>query len=342
MIATISKTSLLIVFFVLYCFLPSSDVYGQKVPPSDKKSGISGTWDGVLTQVGNGSFVFQMEIVQNGTRITGTSRIQKFGNADKGGSEYYAVLEIKGTFVNNVLEFQETSFRKNVPQPGYRWCQKQGRLNYVESETLSRLDGEWTEQQCSPGSITLTRQNGLICDDPDLRDSFDASEAEYHSYQIFNLICSPSDNKKCTRQNVYNTMLKANKYIAPTKKSYDNVSVKDCAEFDVIVPGKMSNIVKAVTSPEIFSVSNYTTKDHYLYPGKIQRTVYADKNGNIYVFTLGRGIGNARWANEFFSGWLWGRADDRLKEKIKKDGNPVNFYTDKVNEILKNPLKKKN
>ncbi|MEO8392424.1 MAG: hypothetical protein ABI700_05465 [Chloroflexota bacterium] len=116
---------------------------------------FSGTWEGTLSQDAGGlapAYDYIMEIVQLDNEISGTATIQ----IPAGG--YAGQLQFSGTVSGNTLSFQDTKvITSTIPAENSFWCLKRGQLK-LSGDTLSGL---WSADNCSPGTITLSRQSGV-------------------------------------------------------------------------------------------------------------------------------------------------------------------------------------
>lgn len=75
--------------------------------------------------------------------------------------------------------------------------------------------------------------------------------------------------------------------------------------------------VRVSVEEKNFSVTNYTRKNHALYPGKVSRTI-VEKDGAIYVVTEGEGTGNFKDLNESKAPSVWLPVDKQLRAAVQQ------------------------
>jgi outer membrane protein OmpA-like peptidoglycan-associated protein len=128
---------------------------------------IEGNWTGVLHQDKTDrtpftEYKFSMMLHENSGQVSGTSTLITGPN--------FGVLDLKGTFSNNSLTFQEDRLEKEKHTTNFSWCLKSGTLKLTNTGTQLKLEGEWTgfvmngsvKSACSPGKITLIKEQGLF------------------------------------------------------------------------------------------------------------------------------------------------------------------------------------
>ncbi len=94
---------------------------------------VSGHWDGELYQLSK-IFSYSLDLTQTGSDVRGISKIS-FG-------QYYAIMDLTGSFSNGVLSFTETGIREHFDQPGRYFILKTANLNYEETPN-EVLEGNW-------------------------------------------------------------------------------------------------------------------------------------------------------------------------------------------------------
>jgi hypothetical protein len=108
---------------------------------------LTGAWSGTVTQTGKpGSFLYAIDMVQDGQKVTGTATSS---NADGTGS---AKFEVGGTFDGKQLVLQEV---RQLEPENAKWCLKHIRLQYAEKQGVMTLEGTWEAQGCKPGTMKL-------------------------------------------------------------------------------------------------------------------------------------------------------------------------------------------
>jgi len=120
-----------------------------------ESANINGMWTGKMIQPlgpqGQSGYDMEINLVQNDSIVTGTSKIFISG------TEFYAIMQLEGKFKSDSLYFEEVSFLENKPRPNLFWCLKKGIL-YLNRGNKS-LNGEWSNNNCLPGTINLTKRN---------------------------------------------------------------------------------------------------------------------------------------------------------------------------------------
>ena len=115
---------------------------------------ISGIWQGVQKEDGTVRYwPYSFALTQSGSQISGYSR------QVAGGTNAYSRQQIEGTFVNNILKFDETKFLDQINPPGGYWCLANGvELKYDPIE--EKLSGTYQADNCGdsgPGSFEMYR-----------------------------------------------------------------------------------------------------------------------------------------------------------------------------------------
>lgn len=144
-----TKTFGAYVIFIIMCCLPFQ-LFGQD---------MTGEWNGMLKQETGGVaqiYYFSMNLKHQGKNITGTSKISLTTNP-----QLYAVMELRGTFQHDILQFEETKIKTQAPNSNIKWCIKKGRLKFTIKKDGFCVDGTWggkTEQGvCPPGTLTICK-----------------------------------------------------------------------------------------------------------------------------------------------------------------------------------------
>jgi hypothetical protein len=97
---------------------------------------ISGHWAGTLSQYPGGLqrlYPFQMDLLQLGNTVTGTSRID-------GDNGIFAVIQLTGTVEGNTFRFSESSIVAQRIVTGF-WCLKNGTLFFSSGPSGDALIG---------------------------------------------------------------------------------------------------------------------------------------------------------------------------------------------------------
>lgn len=121
---------------------------------------MSGEWNGVLRQSTGGaasSYYFTLNLKQNGNVITGTSKV---AFVDK--PNFYAIMELKGKFKDDVLIFQETKIIEQKVFEDLAWCRKKAKLNFTMKKDGFCIEGTWSGKDpngafCAPGTIKVCK-----------------------------------------------------------------------------------------------------------------------------------------------------------------------------------------
>lgn len=121
---------------------------------------MSGEWNGVLRQSAGGaasSYYFTLNLKHNGSVITGTSKV---AFVDK--PQYYAIMQLKGKFKDDVLTFEETKIIEQKTYDGLEWCRKKAKLDFTIKKDGFCIDGTWSGKApngdfCAPGMIKVCK-----------------------------------------------------------------------------------------------------------------------------------------------------------------------------------------
>jgi hypothetical protein len=121
---------------------------------------MSGEWNGILRQSEGGaasSYYFTLNLIQKGTVITGVSKV---AFAEK--PEYFAIMEVQGTFENDVLTISETKIKSEKIYDGLEWCLKNAKLKFTIQKDGFCAEGTWSGKTpsgtyCVPGSIKMCK-----------------------------------------------------------------------------------------------------------------------------------------------------------------------------------------
>ena len=154
-----------------------------------------------------------------------------------------------------------------------------------------------------------------MCDDLDIVTEYDEQDKNYHKYSVPKLMLCETNKPKCTKAFVFDIMLKNTSFVAPTA---DQSPVVDCKE-SIVDYLTVQGTIKTKVNRAEFSATNYTTKQHDLYPGKVERKII-DLNGKIYITTYGEGTGGFAklHGNETNAAILWSSIDGKLQQAVKE------------------------
>jgi hypothetical protein len=113
---------------------------------TDAATPFSGSWVGTVQQGTSKTFDYQMDLVQRGTSVSGTTRISTASS--------YGVLSVSGSVAGSSLTFTEGAVYEQQITSGSRWCLKQGTLTLSSANTRV-LAGPWTASGCQAGTIQV-------------------------------------------------------------------------------------------------------------------------------------------------------------------------------------------
>jgi len=134
-------------------FSSPSNVASVFIPMID----VTGIWSGLLTQETGApatKYLYKMFLSQQGTTVSGTSRIEWFDDP-----RYYGVMQLEGVIDGYNFRFRETNILEENPPPGVWWCVKEGTLTFTPGANMDSLSGPWEAPGCLPGEIYLEREN---------------------------------------------------------------------------------------------------------------------------------------------------------------------------------------
>ncbi|MFK7949559.1 MAG: hypothetical protein AB8G11_18350 [Saprospiraceae bacterium] len=142
----------IIYFIIILCL---STLY-QNTSAQD----MSGEWNGVLRQSTGGaasSYYLTLNLKQKGSVITGTSKVSF---VDK--PNFYAIMELKGKFKNDILIFEETKIIEQKTFEDLAWCRKKAKLNFTMKKDGFCIEGTWSGKDpngdfCAPGTIKVCK-----------------------------------------------------------------------------------------------------------------------------------------------------------------------------------------
>ena len=200
-----------------------------------------------------------------------------------------------------------TSWCGQTTQPGYWvWVEP----NWHIWENLAVAEQPETSGTNSPQQESAQQP----CNDNQLPIDFDTSSYWYHSYEVENEICA-IDPSNCTKSFVFEKMISQVQFIAPTSET---TPVENCRITNLDIPyiPAGDDPIRTVVNHGQYSITNYTRKDHALYPGRVTRTVL-ERNGKVFVSTFGEGIGIFPGWNESLAPDLWTEVDNRLVEAMR-------------------------
>jgi outer membrane protein OmpA-like peptidoglycan-associated protein len=128
---------------------------------------IEGNWTGILHQNPTErtpftEYKFSMQLHEKDGEVTGISTLIAGPN--------FGILDLKGTFANNALTFQEDRLEKEKRTAKFSWCLKSGTLKLTKEGIHLKLEGDWTgyvmsgneKTACSPGKIVLMKEQGFV------------------------------------------------------------------------------------------------------------------------------------------------------------------------------------
>ena len=152
------------------------------------------------------------------------------------------------------------------------------------------------------------------CQDDQVQLKYDKQAATYHDYKETTEICS-TKTPGCTPDLVFSIMSSQIRYIVPDTNS--TIQVTSCMTFDADIPGPFNkDPIRIVVDPDNYSVTNYTRKGHFFYPGKVTRTVLKE-GASIYVVTYGEGNGRMPAVNKYLAPPYWKVVDNKLAKAVK-------------------------
>ena len=158
---------------------------------------LNGVWEGTWFQNSGGvasEYNGKMVLTQNGTDITGTSRIELINEP-----QYYGLMNISGSLDGSAFTFQETELVEDNSKSSFFWCIKTGTLSLSYSDGIKKLTGNWSAPSCRPGSVTMEFVEPPIDDSDEANDD----NAEKNSTN------GPSDNNSCFINILKCSMLKS-------------------------------------------------------------------------------------------------------------------------------------
>ncbi len=118
---------------------------------------IVGTWSGILTQQPDRRFFYKMVLSQEGTTVSGTSRVEWAEDP-----QYYKITRIEGTIVDGEFIYRDTEILEERPRPGIYWCLiTRAELTFAPGLDVDSLSGPYVcmceADECLPGEIYLER-----------------------------------------------------------------------------------------------------------------------------------------------------------------------------------------
>jgi hypothetical protein len=156
-------------------------------------------------------------------------------------------------------------------------------------------------------------RKSVPCNDPEIQVDYDKQSKSYHHYGPFETkLCSSSTS--CNQASVFSKMTSQARFITPTESS---LPVSDCMIINVHILPVGRDDVRVSVDEKNFSATNYTRKNHALYPGKVSRTI-VEKDGAIYVVTEGEGTGNFKDLNESKAPGVWLPVDKQLRAAVQQ------------------------
>ncbi len=121
---------------------------------------MSGEWNGILKQEAGGAataYYFSLHLSQKGNIITGTSKVNFIDKPN-----YFAIMELKGSFDGQYLEFTEIKIKEQQTFSGLEWCLKKAKLKFTIKKDGFCIEGTWggntlSNAICTPGTMTLCK-----------------------------------------------------------------------------------------------------------------------------------------------------------------------------------------
>jgi hypothetical protein len=131
---------------------------------------MSGEWNGMLQQSEGGTasaYYFTLNLIQKGNVITGVSKV---AFADK--PSYFAVMELQGTFENDILTISETKIKSEKIYEGLEWCLKNAKLRFTIQKDGFCVEGTWSGETpsgtyCVPGSVKMCKIVPMATTEPE-------------------------------------------------------------------------------------------------------------------------------------------------------------------------------
>lgn len=157
----IVSSLLLLVFAVSVFAVGEKPLNASEVSKLD----VSGKWSGKRYQYSWDkkeiiqTFEYEFELVQEGSRITGTTSII---NPDG----EYANMKIRGTLVGNKLHFEEYEITGEIKPNDMMWCYKSGELSFKKENGQLKMFGNTPSYMaeyyfpCSGGYTDLVQVDG--------------------------------------------------------------------------------------------------------------------------------------------------------------------------------------
>ncbi|NUO48249.1 MAG: hypothetical protein HOV80_05250 [Polyangiaceae bacterium] len=110
---------------------------------------VSGTWTGVFRQPGGPyeTYELELELVQHGDRVTGSSRVATIDG------EYWGNLAFEGRLEGNTLYFADAELVDDNLGIFLDWCMKGGYT--VVDPRKGSMGGAWRAFACAPGTLEL-------------------------------------------------------------------------------------------------------------------------------------------------------------------------------------------
>jgi hypothetical protein len=121
---------------------------------------LSGTWTGVFRQPGGPyeTYEMELEIVQQGDRVTGSSRIATTDG------EYWGNLAFEGRLEGSTLFFADAELVDDNLGIFLDWCMKGG-YTVVDPEARE-MRGAWRAFGCMPGTLELEKAGAPVVNRP--------------------------------------------------------------------------------------------------------------------------------------------------------------------------------
>lgn len=144
---------------------------------------------------------------------------------------------------------------------------------------------------------------------------YDRNHDSYHYYEIEGVICTI--NEHCTLEKVahFNRMHPAPGTFSSTTPVVSGQLGMASLGYEGTKLDDFGPIIHQV-SEDGLTVVNITAEGHRLYPGYVRRTVFR-KGDDIYIRTVGEGIGAMPRINEDFASALWnGLVNSHIRYRI--------------------------
>lgn len=260
-----------------------------------------GQWSGTIHQVGVS------------TPYSGVISVDNFSPGSYAGTSYYPELNCGGTLSLVSATASLAIFTETITF-GAGCVNGQIRL---ANTSPSQVAYDWYTYYGAHQifSQPMTRSEPVICGNPELRGQFAPNHPNRHLYYQLTRICAPGEGSgsiPCTAQSIFNLMTSKLRFVAPALPSNQNTAVTDCATYN-LEPAFSPNPITTRVDSSSLAVANYTMVNHIFHPGVVIRVVLTFSDSNVYVVTLGTGVGAFRAENMSLGPILFGLIDQDLR-----------------------------